>query len=64
VPTVTDCVAPTVLTVDEAHAAMQQHVRCPTATCPARPAALAVLCDAGHLVPAAATPDRRVALVS
>jgi hypothetical protein len=63
VPTVThpatECGAPPVLTVHEAHAAMQEHLRCSTAACAARQAALAVLHDVGHIVLASAATAQR-----
>ena len=36
------------LTVEQAHQVMQEHLRCLTADCPQRQAALAVLVQAGH----------------
>jgi hypothetical protein len=41
------------LTVEQAHAAMQAHLRCATGSCRYRQAALAVLTDAGRCVLAA-----------
>jgi hypothetical protein len=63
VPTVThpatECEAPPALIVHDAHAAMQEHVRCSTAACAARQAAIAVLGAAGHIVLASAATVRR-----
>ena len=42
------------LSVDQAHQVMQQHLRCPTGSCPARRAALTVLTAAGRYTLAAA----------
>jgi hypothetical protein len=39
---------PEQLSVDQAHQVMQEHLRCQSATCPQRQAALAVLVEAGH----------------
>jgi hypothetical protein len=38
------------LTIEQAHAVMQAHLRCATDSCPYRQAALAVLTDAGRYV--------------
>jgi len=54
---------PESLTVEQAHAVMQAHLRCATDSCLHRQAALAVLTDAGRYVLAAqevaAWADRR-----
>jgi hypothetical protein len=48
--TITCQVVPEHLTVEQAHAVMQDHLRCATDSCRQRQAALAVLTDAGHYV--------------
>ncbi len=47
----TSCEAvPESLTVEQAHAVIQAHLRCATDSCRQRQAALTVLTDAGHYV--------------